>query len=299
MRRGGLTLCYVVKNLAGIRKAGSPDMRLYKYYSRQAGLQLLDTLKLRFTPPKYFNDVGEMSPFIESHFSLEEYRNHFCTEKYLEDVFKFWRATGLWSSDYQSFVKAAPNDHKIYAEVYSRVQHACKGLRREFKNVVSTHTGVCCLSETPTSNLMWAHYADSHKGFCIEFNFELSDLTLVGSKAVTYQDQKVKIPPWFLSLSEEERNTLYMSVSFTKGTEWKHELEHRLVASLERCQVQTEADRIIYYQALDKRDITSVIIGIQSDCEMDVRRIVKNKAIPAEVKKCSEHHESFALNLTT
>jgi len=27
---------------------------------------------------------------------------------------------------------------------------------------------VCCFNEDPTSMLMWGHYADNHRGFCIE-----------------------------------------------------------------------------------------------------------------------------------
>jgi|SRR5580658_5344823 hypothetical protein len=30
--------------------------------------------------------------------------------------------------------------------------------------------GVLCLSEAPANLLMWAHYADSHRGFVVEFD---------------------------------------------------------------------------------------------------------------------------------
>ena len=29
--------------------------------------------------------------------------------------------------------------------------------------------GVCCFSEKKDDILMWSHYADGHKGFCLEF----------------------------------------------------------------------------------------------------------------------------------
>ena len=31
-------------------------------------------------------------------------------------------------------------------------------------------TGICSFSRTRKNQLMWAHYADEHKGFCIGFN---------------------------------------------------------------------------------------------------------------------------------
>ena len=33
-----------------------------------------------------------------------------------------------------------------------------------------TETGICSFSRTRKNQLMWAHYADEHKGFCIGFN---------------------------------------------------------------------------------------------------------------------------------
>ena len=35
------------------------------------------------------------------------------------------------------------------------------------------HDNYClCLSENNSSVLMWSHYADNHKGICIEYDFE-------------------------------------------------------------------------------------------------------------------------------
>ena len=31
---------------------------------------------------------------------------------------------------------------------------------------------VACFSETKESILMWSHYADNHKGFCVEYDFK-------------------------------------------------------------------------------------------------------------------------------
>ena len=36
-----------------------------------------------------------------------------------------------------------------------------------------TALGVLCLSACDNSILMWSHYADEHKGFCIGFNNSL------------------------------------------------------------------------------------------------------------------------------
>ncbi|TOQ62498.1 hypothetical protein CGG93_22215, partial [Vibrio parahaemolyticus] len=39
-----------------------------------------------------------------------------------------------------------------------------------------------CLADKPDNNLMWSHYANSHKGFCLEW-----DVTKINAEPVTYQ----------------------------------------------------------------------------------------------------------------
>jgi hypothetical protein len=43
-------------------------------------------------------------------------------------------------------------------------------LNQLFDNCVRATTGIYCLSEKKNNILMWAHYADSHRGFCLEFS---------------------------------------------------------------------------------------------------------------------------------
>ncbi len=43
--------------------------------------------------------------------------------------------------------------------------------RLKFRELDYLGTYVCCFSKSFSSTLMWAHYADSNKGFCIEYDF--------------------------------------------------------------------------------------------------------------------------------
>ena len=49
------------------------------------------------------------------------------------------------------------------AEAYDEFLNGIKELLQE--------TGVLCLSEVPDNMLMWSHYADHHRGFCVEYDF--------------------------------------------------------------------------------------------------------------------------------
>lgn len=66
---------------------------------------------------------------------------------------------------------------------------------------------ICSASKTPFNELMWAHYADGHRGYCIEFtpnsskweivNVEYKDtLPLVTSSTSINDVLKNKLKPW-------------------------------------------------------------------------------------------------------
>jgi hypothetical protein len=38
---------------------------------------------------------------------------------------------------------------------------------------LSDLVSMTCMTETNNNNLMWSHYADSHQGFCVEYDFRL------------------------------------------------------------------------------------------------------------------------------
>lgn len=65
-------------------------------------------------------------------------------------------------------------------------------------------TRVFSLSETNRSSLMWSHYAASHTGICIAFDFsdwQDTDTTIL--KKVCYVDSPVKLPHSMLENYEE------------------------------------------------------------------------------------------------
>ena len=74
--------------------------------------------------------------------------------------------------------------------------------------------------------LMWSHYADSHKGFCVQYKFQKEffekystpSCSLLLLKDIIYKDS-ISIPD---TLNIEE-------ALFTKSTDWKYENETRLV----------------------------------------------------------------------
>lgn len=93
------------------------------------------------------------------------------------------------------------------------INNSLKDYEKKFRE----QWGIVSFSERIDSILMWSHYSNEHKGFCIEYN--TSDF-ISYFFPVIYTD---KIPN-----SLENGNCVITSV-LTKAYDWKYELEWRIV----------------------------------------------------------------------
>ena len=95
--------------------------------------------------------------------------------------------------------------------------------------------GVVCLSEVDDSLLMWSHYADSHHGFCIEF--ERDEHNDLGNSEqclpVVYQKE---FPAFTLDEIEDKKATA--RILTTKSEEWAYEKEWRMITKKDISMIQ-------------------------------------------------------------
>ncbi|MEZ9710439.1 DUF2971 domain-containing protein [Vibrio breoganii] len=101
--------------------------------------------------------------------------------------------------------------------------------------------GICSFSMARKNQLMWAHYADEHKGVCIGFKEHLlrPDGSYIYPIDVTYQDEYpfkeiIKRFEFFEQISganniQKIAGEMFYSILGTKYTSWKYERERRLV----------------------------------------------------------------------
>jgi Protein of unknown function (DUF2971) len=87
--------------------------------------------------------------------------------------------------------------------------------------------GVFCLCESPTSTLMWSHYAQDHYGVAVRFRVEALPLQALRPLLVWRVHYSDMLPrPNYYSDSDED---YLRAVLATKSREWSHEREWRLV----------------------------------------------------------------------
>lgn len=98
---------------------------------------------------------------------------------------------------------------------------------------------VSCFTTNPYSMLMWAHYADYHKGFCIEYeipNYCKENAHIFNNLfPVIYSKERTSVLPYCInaltnkSLSDDDLWNMYKYGLLTKSLDWKYQDEWRLI----------------------------------------------------------------------
>jgi hypothetical protein len=247
---------------------------LYKYLSTSRATYLDDEL-LRFTQPGALNDPFEFLPSI----TMQE-----AKETYLE-----WRDQKSIQESRAGNTKEPIKTNKDFASALDSVASLHRG---EFlQNIMSyfdNHIGVFSLSRRWDSGLMWSHYAESHKGYCLglwknnlssKYNnnpFSTKQEALRNPIGITYSDKRVPTP---LSPSEKSDWRLF----YTKSSDWKYEEEERLMALLTDKHIESpsEDSHNIFLFKIPHDWIAEITIGMRA--ENRLRRLWKTKPICAKI----------------
>jgi hypothetical protein len=128
-------------------------------------------------------------------------------------------------------------------------------------NRLAQSKGTICFSELRSHLLMWAHYAQGHTGFCLEFDTAVEPLKQ-DLRKVTYQ---TKMPVHEVKLRDDGARVDVASFLLVKAKEWKYEKEWRLL-----CDVVNAAVKY------PREALTSVYLGakISETTESQIRAIV-------------------------
>lgn len=179
-------------------------------------------------------------------------------------------ARGLDPKDeYNNRVHRLQNDIETYQKQKEQIN--TESLDRDF--------GVLSLSERWNSLLMWSHYADNHRGYCIGFHEEKlreSNIFGVGGQ-VRYPESKDY--PLIHPFEEYEMDS-WVTMSHTKSIEWEYEKEYRLTRI-----IRPGEGRL---RTVEDGFIAEVVLGLMMTQEhkQEIIGICKSRNIPVyDLKK--------------
>jgi hypothetical protein len=127
-----------------------------------------------------------------------------------------------------------------------------RNLRRAMnsaKQKLSGDMGLICFSSNWDNPVQWSHYADHHRGLCLEFEVNKNIV-----EKVTYSNHRIQV-------HNEVDLKLMRQILSTKFSHWTYEQEYRAFVKLDH----NDQERGLYFKAFDEDlKLTSVIVGHSS-----------------------------------
>jgi hypothetical protein len=184
------------------RADDKPPEKVYKY--RPIDKNTISSLiqnELYFATQQQLNDPHDGGISLDISGTDEEWAT------FLRNSLRIIQAGLPWDAAEQFIAKDEHKNSAFRSKVYSSVTQFCR------------EVGVCCFSEARDNTLMFAHYADGHRGVCLEFSTEKrNDAEFFGGlSAVQYIDEPK--PVKFVS----ELPAMFL----TKSASWSYEREWR------------------------------------------------------------------------
>lgn len=141
----------------------------------------------------------------------------FAHPSVLNDPFEFELHDEVCSDEMLQYIRSSGGVGSEISSVELR-----SNLKKEARRHIADF-GVVSLSERDDSPLMWGHYANDHKGMCLEFEVANHEGSVI---PVDYSDELAvltdpKVPFW------HKDNALKPLT--TKHSDWSYEKEHRLL----------------------------------------------------------------------
>lgn len=177
----------------------------FVYRMRSINRYLFDTLinkEMWYPNPSDLNDPFDcdinMTFNNSQHSSIQNYFNNYLKKQFSTKELEGINDTNISTLDFENLL------NKVAKRVAQR-------------------KGIACFLSNCDNLLMWAHYADSHKGVCLKFNILEDTEFFSPAKKVSYANDY----PVYNYL--EDKNDFVNQMFFTKSNEWSYEGEVRVL----------------------------------------------------------------------
>jgi hypothetical protein len=267
-------------------------MTLFKYI-RPERIDVVENLEIRFTQPDALNDPFELRPHFESIVAEADVLANFpqapvdlrpMVAQAYSILSEEQRATLPLDAAMQAIEAFMATDDARQATAQGlqlflqSMRDGAAPIREAIYHAFKDNVGILSLSEIPDHELMWAHYADTHRGFVLCFDEQHSFFNRRRSendefyfvRKVHYSDDPA------VSLATIDGDALLV----TKGTKWSYEKEWRMLVPLRDA---TRSLKIggdtVYLFAFPPEALRGIILGAYTTptIEASVRNLLNNR----------------------
>lgn len=180
----------------------------------------------------------------------------------------------------------------VMNDVYEGIpQNDVETLSGENEKILGNMAKITCFTERPDNILMWAHYADSFKGICIEYDIKRlvgNDIlhhlypVLYEKKRKLYRDideicNELKELERYIADNAERNDYGYLDdilpLLLIKGDMWSYEKEWRIVYTL--LDLYEENDATLYSGIIPFPCIKALYIGYRNKKAEDIKKLIE------------------------
>lgn len=198
----------------------SAPASLYKYYRGTArDLENIKSNKMWYSAPCNYNDV------FDCEITVDEAALFDCALQLAPEGTKIRAGSPAWKQMKQT-------------------------MRQEIKTFCSTFEtmrsgmGIVCLSESDESLLMWAHYANNHRGMCVEYDLmEINKQLNFTPVPIIYSKDRVCYNNLNPDTAGNDSVALFLRSITSKSEEWRYECEWRIIRDEAACGDRWDSDK--------------------------------------------------------
>jgi hypothetical protein len=147
-----------------------------------------------------------------------------------------------------------------------------------------------CMSTSREHPLLWAHYAEGHRGACVQLDPRKAPFMFADD--VQYAQE----PPEIILPSEADPRVVLRDLVFTKGLDWEYEHEARVL----RYALSPNSDLGVHWNGqlaiASHEAVCGITLGasISPENQEAVLNMARRRATPLPVWKSRPHEEQFA-----
>jgi hypothetical protein len=262
---------------------------LYKY--RQADDLSIDALKngkLWYSRPIGLNDPHDVAPRWKKNFTDKEILEDYVM---LRENNESSEGTGIAEKIQKMLSKGWSHERvlrkidQLFMPLDGKSQRALLQDVLYYNETVFAATGVLSLSADPKHPVMWGAYSNSHKGFCLGFEYHETNVLGQYSNRVEYVSKMPK--PSIRLFSHDAGDDAIYQIAYTKSLEWEYENEWRVL--------KPEGNGLYPYPG----KLKEVILGLNmaEEDEGKVRSAVEESGYKPIFLKLKKNEDEFGYEL--
>lgn len=230
---------------------------------------MLDRSEVYYADPRSFNDPLDSSPGVVEGLELPRLERLF----YVMAKARFGPDKANEKIGYQRYMSTEYGDYRTDPEVedyYARnlASSVIQWLREE----IGDH-GVLSLASRWDCPLMWSHYANEHRGLCIEYSTKeaefasLGKVNYRGSRAIRLSDVHL----WKVEKEQAAEDRIRAAIYFSKAPDWRYEREWRDLKSKAGVHPAPAPPAAIYFGHRCHSTIIRTVIRLFEKAEFPIR----------------------------